>query len=105
MGTRNIGCRGLGENCRLGHLKLDWLRQCRAGIPKHDTMEGVIGRLKTNKIASAFQSWISSLIKKTGCDVIAIRVKLHDVHFQRQIVKKHFILSLSASISFRVNSG
>jgi predicted transposase YbfD/YdcC len=58
-----------------GHAKLAWLRKYRpfeAGIPKHDTIARVICRLKADEIESAFQSWISSLIKTTGCDVIAI---------------------------------
>ena len=58
-----------------GHIKLDWLRQYRdfeAGIPRHDTIARVISRLKASEIEQAFQSWISSLIKKTGSDVIAI---------------------------------
>ncbi len=58
-----------------GRLKLDWLRQYRpskAGIPKHDTITRVMCRLKANEIESAFQSWISSLIKVTDCDVVAI---------------------------------
>ena len=58
-----------------GHLKLDWLKQYgtfNAGIPKHDTIARVICRLKSDEIENAFQSWISSLIKTTGCDVIAI---------------------------------
>lgn len=58
-----------------GHLKLDWLRQYRPfenGIPRHDTIARVICRLKADEIESAFQSWISSLIKTTGADVIAI---------------------------------
>jgi len=32
----------------------------------------VICRLKSDEIEDAFQSWISSLIENTGCDVIAI---------------------------------
>lgn len=58
-----------------GHLKLDWLRQYgefKAGIPKHDTIARVICRLKPDEIEKAFQTWISSLIEVTGCDVIAI---------------------------------
>ena len=54
---------------------MDWLRQYRPfenGIPRHDTIARVICRLKADEIESAFQSWISSLIKTTGADVIAI---------------------------------
>ncbi len=53
----------------------DWLKQYgafNAGIPKHDTIARVICRLKADEIEKTFQSWISSLIKTTGCDVIAI---------------------------------
>jgi predicted transposase YbfD/YdcC len=69
------GAEGWEDIEDFGHLKLDWLRKYRpfeAGIPKHDTIARVICRLKAVEIESAFQSWISSLIKTTGCDVIAI---------------------------------
>ncbi|WP_114327519.1 ISAs1 family transposase [Candidatus Colwellia aromaticivorans] len=69
------GAEGWEDIEDFGHLKLDWLRKYRdfeAGIPKHDTIARVICRLKTDEIEQAFQSWISSLVKVTGCDVIAI---------------------------------
>ncbi len=69
------GAEGWEDIEDFGHLKLDWLRKYRpfkAGIPKHDTIARVMCRLKANEIESAFQSWISSLIEVTGCDVIAI---------------------------------
>ena len=69
------GAEGWEDIEDFGHLKLDWLRQYRpfeAGIPRHDTIARVICRLKADEIETAFQSWISSLIEKTGCDVIAI---------------------------------
>lgn len=69
------GAEGWEDIEDFGHLKLNWLRQYRpfeAGIPKHDTIARVICRLKTKEIETAFQSWISSLVEITGCDVIAI---------------------------------
>ena len=69
------GAEGWEDIEDFGHLKLDWLRKYRdfdAGIPKHDTIARVICRLKADEIEQTFQSWISSLIKVTGCDVIAI---------------------------------
>jgi len=69
------GAEGWEDIEDFGHLKLDWLRQYRpfeAGIPKHDTIARVICRLKAEEIEAAFQSWISSLVEITGCDVIAI---------------------------------
>jgi predicted transposase YbfD/YdcC len=69
------GAEGWEDIEDFGKLKLDWLRQYRpfeAGIPKHDTIARVICRLKAQEIETAFQSWISSLVKTTGCDVIAI---------------------------------
>ncbi len=69
------GAEGWEDIEDFGHLKLDWLRKYRpfeSGIPKHDTIARVICRLKAQEIESAFQSWISSLIETTGCDVIAI---------------------------------
>ena len=69
------GAEGWEDIEDFGHLKLDWLRRYRpfkAGIPKHDTIARVICRLKAQEIEHAFQSWISSLVETTGCDVIAI---------------------------------
>jgi len=69
------GAEGWEDIEDFGHLKLDWLRKYHdfdAGIPKHDTIARVICRLKADEIEQTFQSWISSLVKITGCDVIAI---------------------------------
>lgn len=69
------GAEGWEDIEDFGHLKLDWLRQYgdfKAGIPRHDTVARVLRRLKADEIETAFQSWISSLIEKTGSDVIAI---------------------------------
>lgn len=69
------GSEGWEDIENFGHIKLDWLRQYRrfeAGIPRHDTIARVICRLKASEIERAFQSWISSLIEKTGCHVIAV---------------------------------
>lgn len=69
------GSEGWEDIENFGHIKLDWLRRYRpfkAGIPRHDTIARVICRLKPAEIERAFQSWISSLVEKTGCDVIAI---------------------------------
>lgn len=69
------GAEGWEDIEDFGKSKLDWLRQyCsfESGIPRHDTIARVIYRLKADEIETAFQSWISSLITKTGCDVIAI---------------------------------
>ena len=69
------GSEGWGDIENFGHIKLDWLRKYgsfEAGIPRHDTIARVICRLKSDEIEKAFQSWISSLIKNTGCDVIAV---------------------------------
>ncbi len=69
------GAEGWEDIEDFGHSKLDWLRKYgdfEAGIPRHDTIARVLRRLKPDEIESAFQSWISSLIKKTGSDIIAI---------------------------------
>ena len=69
------GAEGWEDIEDFGKLKLDWLRQyCpfENGIPSHDTIARVMCRLKASEIESAFQSWVSSLIKKIGGDIIAI---------------------------------
>ena len=69
------GSEGWEDIENFGHIKLDWLRQYgvfEAGIPRHDTIARVMCRLKSDEIEKAFQSWISSLVKSTGCDVIAV---------------------------------
>jgi len=69
------GSEGWEDIENFGHIKLDWLRKYssfEAGIPRHDTIARVMCRLKSDEIEKAFQSWISSLVKNTGCDVIAV---------------------------------
>jgi len=69
------GAEGWEDIEDFGHLKLDWLKKYgsfKAGIPRHDTIARVLCRLKPEEIEKSFQSWISSLIKTTGCDIIAI---------------------------------
>lgn len=69
------GSEGWEDIENFGHIKLNWLRKYgsfEAGIPRHDTIARVICRLKSDEIEKAFQSWISSLVKNTGCDVIAV---------------------------------
>jgi predicted transposase YbfD/YdcC len=69
------GSEGWEDIENFGHIKLNWLRKYgsfEAGIPRHDTIARVICRLKSDEIDKAFQSWISSLVKNTGCDVIAV---------------------------------
>ena len=69
------GAEGWEDIEDFGHLKLNWLRKYgdfKAGIPRHDTVARVLRRLKADEVETAFQSWISSLIEKTGSDVIAI---------------------------------
>ena len=69
------GAEGWEDIEDFGHLKLDWLRQYgifKAGVLQHDTIARVICRLKADEIETAFQSWISTIVEKTGSDVIAI---------------------------------
>lgn len=79
------GAEGWEDIEDFGKLKLDWLRKYRPfehGIPRHDTIARVIYRLKPEEIEKAFQNWISTLIKFTGCDVIAIDGKTARRSFQ-----------------------
>jgi len=69
------GAEGWEQIEDFGHAKLNWLKQYlpfQEGIPTHDTIARVISHLKADEIETSFQSWISTLIKTTGCDVIAI---------------------------------
>lgn len=91
------GAEGWEDIEDFGHLKLNWLRRYRpfkAGIPKHDTIARVICRLKAQEIEHAFQSWISSLVETTGCDVIALTVKQQGVRLPQKIEKMHYIQSV-----------
>ena len=63
----------------------------KAGIPRHDTIARVICRLKRHEIEHAFQSWISSLVKNTGCDVIAVDGKTAQRSFSTKDRKSAFI--------------
>ena len=69
------GAEGWEDIEDFGHVKLDWLKKYgtfKEGIPRHDTIARVICRLKADEIEQSFQSWISSLIERTGADIIAI---------------------------------
>lgn len=84
------GAEGWEDIEDFGHVKLDWLKKYRPfkyGIPKHDTIARVICRLKADEIEHAFQSWISSLVEVTGCDVIAIDGKQQGVLLRLKIEK------------------
>ena len=88
------GAEGWEDIEDFGHLKLEWLKtygDFTAGIPRHDTIARVLRRLKPDEIESAFQSWISSLIEKTGSDVIAIDGKTARRSFTTKNSKMHFI--------------
>ncbi len=88
------GSEGSEDIENFGHIKLDLLRQYRnfeAGIPRHDTIARVISRLKASEIEQAFQTWISSLIEKTGCHVIAVDEKTARRSFTTKDRKMHYI--------------
>jgi hypothetical protein len=77
------GSEGWEDIENFGHIKLDWLRQYRdfeAGIPRHDNIALVISRLKPSEIEQDFQSWISSLVEKTGRDVMVPIVPIGDIY-------------------------
>ncbi len=45
--------------------KADWLRQflaLRNGIPSHDTLSDVMGRIETKAFADAFQRWVQAAL-------------------------------------------
>ena len=58
-----------------GAAKADWLQTFLAlpnGIPSHDTFSRVFARLEPEQLQSAFLSWVRSVSRVTGGEVIAI---------------------------------
>lgn len=93
------GAQGWEDIEDFGHLKLDWLKKYRPfkyGIPKHDTIARVICRLKADEIEHAFQSWVSSLVEVTGCDVIAIDGKTAIPELLNMLDIENSIITLDA---------
>ena len=81
------GASGWEEIEDFSHTRLTWLRHFlpfSAEIPRHDTIARVICRLKADEIEQFFRSWMSSLLKDTGTDVIAIDGKTARGSFRDQ---------------------
>jgi predicted transposase YbfD/YdcC len=69
------GSRGWEDIEEFGHSKLDWLRrfiELPNGIPRHDTIARVLGRLDPNALQQCFFQWMSDVLDAMGGDVIAI---------------------------------
>lgn len=70
-----------------GENNLDWLRKYFpyiSGAPSHDTIARVMQSIEPDELESAFQSWINTLITKTGIDVIAIDGKTARRSFEKK---------------------
>lgn len=59
-----------------GNAKLDWLRQqglaLPNGIPSHDTLGDVFGRLKPEQFETSFLRWVQAVMGASGGKVVAI---------------------------------
>ena len=96
------GSEGWEDIENFGHIKLDWLRQYRdfeAGIPRHDTIARVISRLKASEIEQAFQSWISSLIKKQVAMLSPLMAKQRVAHLPLKAERMHCTQSVLGVVS------
>ena len=74
-----------------GKAKQEWLEQFLElpnGIPSHDTISRVFSRLNPEEFASSFSSWINSITKKIGAEVIAIDGKTLKQSYDRNNQQK-----------------
>jgi len=69
------GAQGWEDIEEFGHAKLDWLKrfvELPNGIPRHDTIARVMGRLDPNTLQQCFFQWMSDVLEAIEGDVIAI---------------------------------
>ena len=60
---------------QFGKSRLDWLRNLlpfEDGIPSHDTLSGVFGRIDPEQFEECFRTWIRSARNQTDGEVVAI---------------------------------
>ncbi|MDL2267283.1 ISAs1 family transposase [Desulfovibrio sp. OttesenSCG-928-G15] len=69
------GAQGWEDIEEFGHSKLEWLKrfiELPNGIPRHDTIARVMGRLEPNALQQCFFQWMSDVVSAIDGDVIAI---------------------------------
>jgi Transposase len=69
------GAQGWEDIEEFGHSKQDWLKrfvELANGIPRHDTIARVMGRLDPNVLQQCFFQWMSDVLEAIEGDVIAI---------------------------------
>lgn len=57
------------------YTKIDWLRQfvrLSAGVPSHDTLSDVMGRIRPGEFAAAFTKWVEAALPSLAGEHIAI---------------------------------
>ncbi len=62
-----------------GHAKHEWVRRFLAlpnGIPSHDTIRAVVGRLNPRQFEQCFLDWVNAVFVRTAGTVVAIDGKL-----------------------------
>jgi predicted transposase YbfD/YdcC len=85
-----------------GKAKSQWLKQFLSlpnGIPSHDTFSRVWARIDPSEFQGCFQTWVNSITKKLGVEVIAIDGKTLKQSYDRQAQQKalHIVSAWSSS--------
>lgn len=74
-----------------GKAKYEWLKEFLElpnGIPSHDTFSRVFSRIEPEEFQQCFLSWVNSITKKLGVDVIAIDGKTLKQSYDRNKKQK-----------------
>jgi len=85
-----------------GKVKYNWLKEFLElpnGIPSHDTFSRVFARIEPNEFQKCFTSWVNSITKKLGLEVIAIDGKTLKNSYDRNEKQKtlHIVSAWSTS--------
>lgn len=85
-----------------GKAKSEWLKEFLSlpnGIPSHDTFSRVWARIDPSEFQECFQTWVNSITKKLGVEVIAIDGKTLKQSYDRQAQQKalHIVSAWSSS--------
>lgn len=85
-----------------GEAKYEWLKdflELPNGIPSHDTFSRVFSRIEPEEFQQCFLSWVNSITKKLGVEVIAIDGKTLKQSYDRNKKQKalHIVSAWSTS--------
>lgn len=102
------GAEGWEEIETYGEAKKEWLKEFLElpnGIPSHDTFSRVFARIDPKEFHESFSSWLKTVTKKLGVEVVAIDGKTVKGSYDREAKKKALHLVSAWSSSHRLVLG